>query len=212
MSYSVFDQGCHMYLGRQCVPFQLADWCREKYGASSNPYYGRPRLAQLPRDTMMFIVGGSPCQQLTTIGVGGGHLGLAGRDSVHFFIFLALAWVIQRLRPDLLIHVVVENAGTPMDIHRRCMRRSLGVDTGNRVDPVIAASKWTVFPRRRIFLATLPWNEPAGWPAMRQAPWDQGWAPRPRAVMPTMLRSRNRGVGLLRASSYQYAPRYLLYK
>ena len=44
-------------------------------------------LDTIPESALLLIIGGSPCQQLTTIGTGGGHLGLAGRDSVFFFSF-----------------------------------------------------------------------------------------------------------------------------
>jgi hypothetical protein len=56
--------------------------------------------------------------QLTTIGTGGGHLGLAGRDSVHFFIFPAIARVIQLVRPDIRLHLLIENAGSTLPPHR----------------------------------------------------------------------------------------------
>ena len=140
----------------------------------------------------MLLVGGSPCQQLTTIGTGGGHIGLAGRDSVHFFVFPALARVIQLARPDLHVHVLVENAGSTLPRHRECMRRALGICGGERKDLMIDAGQWAAFPRKHIFLSTLPWQPIVTWPPRRSAPWDSGWSPRPGYVMPAMLRSRNR--------------------
>ena len=67
----------------------------------------------------------------------------------------ALSWVVQTMRPDLHIHVDVENAGSTMEVHRRCMRRSLGIDVLARQDPTIDAARWAVFPRKRLFLSTL---------------------------------------------------------
>ena len=128
------------------------------------------------------------------------------------FAFPVVAYAVQALRPDLNLHVVVENAGSMIDVHRLCMKASLGIPAAGRRDPMIDAGKWAPFPRKRVFLSSLPWVEPRVWPPRRQAPWDRGWAPRGQGAMPTMLRSRNRGVGPLRASSYQYVPRFLLYK
>jgi len=56
------------------------------------------------------------------------------------------------------------------------------------------------------------WQAPPAWPQRRPAPWDHGWLPRAGYVMPAMLRSRNRDGGPPRASTYQYAPRHLLYQ
>ena len=62
-----------------------------------------PRLCeQLPRGALTLLIGGSPCQDLTSIGPGGGQVGLCGERSVHFYIFPVLAWALSRARPDLL--------------------------------------------------------------------------------------------------------------
>ena len=59
-----------------------------------------PRLCeQLPRGALALLIGGSPCQDLTSIGPGGGQVGLCGERSV---IFPVLAWALSRARPDLL--------------------------------------------------------------------------------------------------------------
>jgi hypothetical protein len=67
--------------------------------------------------------------------MGGGHRGLAGKGSVKFCVFPVAAWAVQRLRPDLAIHVVVENAGSTIEIHRKCMRQSIGLDRGADLIP-----------------------------------------------------------------------------
>ena len=81
-------------------------------------------LESTPRGAMLLMAGGLPCQQLAAIGQHAGQLGLRGRDSVNFFIFPALAWMIQRRRPDLHIHVLVENAGTMVEVHTEGMARA----------------------------------------------------------------------------------------
>ncbi|MFM7980889.1 MAG: hypothetical protein ACKPKO_16380, partial [Candidatus Fonsibacter sp.] len=83
-------------------------------------------LAQIPTGGLLLIIGGSPCQQLTMIGPGVGHIGLTGKDSVNLFAFSVIAWLAQRLRPDLHVHVVAENAGNKLGIHRACIKRVFG--------------------------------------------------------------------------------------
>ena len=151
----------------------------------------------------MVLAGGSPCQQLALMGQHAGQLGLCGRDSVNFFVFPALAWTIQQRRPDLHVHVMVESARTIVDIHSGGMARALGIPIESGKAPIIYAGRWTVFPRKRIFLSTLPWKEPAKWPDMRPPPWDPGWGARGMGQMATMLRARNREGEPLRALAHK---------
>ena len=39
-------------------------------------------------------------------------MGLGGPDSKHFFVMPVLAWMVQQVRPDLVVHVMAENAGS----------------------------------------------------------------------------------------------------
>ena len=98
-------------------------------------------LDSAPKDSLTVIAGGSPCQQLTVIGQNAGQLGLCGRGSVNYFVFPALAWTIQQRRPDLRIHVMVENAGTMVDIHKDGMARALGMPIDSGRAPVIDAGR-----------------------------------------------------------------------
>ena len=71
------------------------------------------RLCELlPSDALALLVGGSPCQDVSPMGPGRGQTGLCGERSIRFFVFPVLAWAITRARPDLTVHVVVENAGS----------------------------------------------------------------------------------------------------
>eukprot|EP00974_Lingulodinium_polyedra_P027115 2616213-Lingulodinium_polyedra.AAC.1 len=55
-----------------------------------------------PWGALVLLIGGSPCQQLTTAGRRQGRQGLAGRDSVLFYAIPAIARAITELRPDVL--------------------------------------------------------------------------------------------------------------
>ena len=93
------------------------------------------------------LAGGSPCQQLAVIGQRAGQLGLRGRGSVNYFVFPALAWVIQRRGPDLHIHVLEENAGTMVEVHKEGMMRALGIPMSGGHGAAIDAGKWAAKQR-----------------------------------------------------------------
>eukprot|EP00969_Alexandrium_andersonii_P036442 1597137-Alexandrium_andersonii.AAC.1 len=58
----------------------------------------------------------------------------------------------RQARPDIDVHVVVENAEDITDPHAGAMRELLGIDPVQRV---VVASEG-LFERRRSFLSTLP--------------------------------------------------------
>ena len=79
-------------------------------------------------------------------------MGLAGRDSVHFYAFGAIAWLIWHVRPDIDYQLVPENSPDIQEPHREVIRRTLGVPN----------EFWATLPspgpftRRRSWVATLP--------------------------------------------------------
>ena len=148
--------------------------------------------------------------QMTSIGRHGGLQGLCGPDSILFYAFPVIAYAISRLRPDLVVHVVAENAGSTRHEHRVAMQEALGLSPDGSHVQLIDAADWAHMPRRRIFLSTLPVDNPTWRPERRTVPWEHGWAPRPDGSMPAMLRARG-ATGSTRASTYQYHPRHLLY-
>eukprot|EP00974_Lingulodinium_polyedra_P012020 1160164-Lingulodinium_polyedra.AAC.1 len=61
------------------------------------------------------------------------------------------------MRPDVVVHVLCENAGSTMGMFRTAMGKALGMDarmTGEHL-LVSEAGDWAAFPRSRILLSTL---------------------------------------------------------
>ena len=150
-------------------------------------------LQAVPVGGLLLAIGGFPCKQLSVTGPHRGRLGLAGQDSSLFFIFPALARAAQELRPDVIVHVLAENAGSMLPPNLGVMAQSLGLPVATETAPHIDAGKWTRFGRDRIFLSTLPYVGP--YPvegghvsAARRTgvPWDNGWGVRYDGQMPTM--------------------------
>ena len=123
----------------------------------------RDLLARTPGGALLLIGGGPPCQDLTRAGPGAGALGLTGSRSSNFYVFPALCRVIQKARPDIHLHVMVENAGSMRPEHRQAIQDSLGLAGGS--GPVINAGLWTSFTRSRTFFSPLP-REPGLPPRM----------------------------------------------
>ena len=80
----------------------------------------------LPAGCIAIIVAGSPCQQLTFAGRYRGQQGLCGPDSVLFFAVPTVAWILQELRPDIIVHVVLENVASMQHVHRATTMQALG--------------------------------------------------------------------------------------
>ena len=64
-----------------------------------------------------FIIGGSPCQDLTYAGPFHGLLGLTGPCSVLFFAFQRTIWTMQHLAGPDKVRYLAENAGSMDPIH-----------------------------------------------------------------------------------------------
>eukprot|EP00969_Alexandrium_andersonii_P256355 11333141-Alexandrium_andersonii.AAC.1 len=82
----------------------------------------------------------------------GASAGLAGRDSFNFVVFPPLIWLMRPARPDLEVHVLVENVPDIGKPHRAAAKTMLDV----------AEHDWLVlksggpFQRERCFVSTLP--------------------------------------------------------
>eukprot|EP00969_Alexandrium_andersonii_P293304 12964288-Alexandrium_andersonii.AAC.1 len=53
--------------------------------------------------------------------------GLAGRDSFNFMVFPPLIWLMRWARPDLKVHVLVENVPDIGEPRRAAMKKMLAV-------------------------------------------------------------------------------------
>ena len=165
---------------------------------------------RLPRGTTVIIPAGSPCQQLTYGGRHAGRQGLCGPQSVHFFAVPVTAWMLQQCRPDLFVHVVLENAASMTERHRGVILQALGGLTVSDHLRTLDSLQWCPFPRRRHFFSTMRDSGELPMPAQRPAPWEPGWAPHPQGTLGPMMCSRSRqGV---RASTPQYHVKALVYR
>eukprot|EP00969_Alexandrium_andersonii_P010916 475367-Alexandrium_andersonii.AAC.1 len=64
----------------------------------------------VPQGAVLLLVAGSPCQDLTYAGTTRGVAGVCGPQSVLFWSVPIIARVLQSLRPDANVQVLVENA------------------------------------------------------------------------------------------------------
>ena len=104
------------------------------------------RFAQsLPTGCTTFIVAGSPCQQFTFAGRYRGQQGLCGPDSVLFFAVPTVAWILQELRPDTIVHVVLESAASMQAVHRTTIMQSLGGLNANEHLRALDSGAWSAF-------------------------------------------------------------------
>ena len=192
--------------GRAKVPHtpiacDIWDLCRPEHsplgtatnGNSIQTEFATPlnRFAQsLPIGCTTIVVAGSPCQQLTFAGRYRGQQGLCGPDSVLFFAVPTVAWILQELRPDTIVHVVLESAASMQAVRRTTIMQALGGPNANEHLRTLDPGAWSAFPRRRHYFMTLPERENIILPARRDAPWEPGWGPIPSAVLYPMMCSR----------------------
>ena len=180
----------------------------------------RDFAAGLPPGTIILVVAGSPCQDLTTAGRLQGRRGICGDRSVLIHAVSVVCWMLTQLRGHCLTHAVVEKTATMNPTQRAAILRLFGLPDHHAVT-LDAKHLGSPFPRARMFLSTLPPPDDitngrsysaatkAVWESPTQV-WDRGWAPRRDGTSPTMMRSR--GPSKPRASTYQFPPRHLVYR
>ena len=99
-----------------------------------------------------FIVGGSPCQDLTFAGPSQGVLGLVGAQSRLFFTLLCVIRSMQILVGVHLVRFLVENAGSMKPYHFNVFCKLLGLETNEVKHFLWDLIKLTPYiTRKRIF-------------------------------------------------------------
>ena len=168
-------------------------------------------LASLPDDSLVLIVGGSPCNNLSRISANRGVDGLAGTQSCHFFAIPFAAYIANFLRPGLHVQTLVENVH-PMDaVSYQAMLESLG-NLPDEYAVLMNAADWVASPRQRTWIGSFPPPRAADRITYRRmaSPWEPRWAYRWDGKVPTWTRSRGNGNDI-EPSSYQTSLRHLLF-
>ncbi len=163
-----------------------------------------------PEKTLIVVVGGSPCQDLTYAGKSA-QLGVVGSRSVHIHVFYALFLVIQKVFPNLYDRIlpVIENAGSMMEQHRDYISTMFGIRDNQRHTTQAGDSGHV--RRGRLFFTRLTKNI-APKAKERVKPWQKGWVPLLKDAAYPWLRTRGTAQGgsaILTANAYR--PQSLLY-
>ena len=121
----------------------------------------RQLAAQFP-GLKWFIIGGSPCQDLTYAGCLHGLLGLVGARSRLFFLLLLTIRTIQMLVGISSVRFLVENAGSMKDVHFVAFCKLLGLPFAEPFDQYTwDLAKFTCFiARKRNFFRNMADFEP----------------------------------------------------
>ena len=171
-------------------------------------------ILNLPEGALVLLAAGSPCQDLSPAGRLGGRLGLLGPRSKHFWAVPLCAWYIRTLRPDLLVHVLLENVDSMRPEHRAVLLRALALDPQVHAT-VLDAKTWGPLPRRRLWAATFP-PPSADYDTLRWErripPWEPGWRFNPRGEPPLSTRARGVWNGDPIPSTFYLHPKHLLYR
>eukprot|EP00969_Alexandrium_andersonii_P049450 2170727-Alexandrium_andersonii.AAC.1 len=70
-------------------------------------------------------------------------------------------------RPDLRVHVVVENASSLHPRHAQAMRLALAIPALTDVEWRVEAGRWSAFHRARLFLSTMASPKDTAFPPPR---------------------------------------------
>ena len=176
---------------------------------------GRTRIQcfadSLPSGTLVVIISGWPCTDLTTLNTWGGWPGLQGPRSRLFFSILMAKVGVEERRPDVAVHALGENVATMRRPHREVVIACLG--GGQECLMVINSGEWTACPRIRNWFATFRIPHHDG-EVLRfnplPSPWEPGWAFPLQGRVPTWTRSRERAPGEIRIPNYQANPCYVM--
>lgn len=162
----------------------------------------RRLVDSLPSDTLLLVVAGPPCVQLTPAAPCGCPVGVCGRESVAAFAIPLISAAAAAVRTD-----VVENAGSLQQVHRAALGTLAGVPAERLADlaPRIDAGEWSPSPPPCTFFSTLP---PGPWQQPRHGGgvWEEDWRRVGSGTMPKMMRSRTVVDGRPTGPAYQRRP------
>ena len=108
-------------------------------------------FAALCSDCHLFVIGGSPCTDLTYAGGDQGFLGICGPASVLFFTIHLALHLLTTVFPSSRIRFVIENAGSMRTEHFRFIRGCLGLQHLQKTDLTWCTSTLSPAKRLRIF-------------------------------------------------------------
>ena len=100
----------------------------------------------------VFVIGGSPCTDLTYAGQEHGRLGICGPDSVFFFTMHLALYLLGTVLPKTHIRFLIENAGSMHYDHFTFIRACLGLSHITRDKMTWCTSKISPAKRLRLFL------------------------------------------------------------
>ena len=108
-------------------------------------------FAALCSDCHFFVIGGSPCTDLTYAGGDQGLLGICGPASVYFFAVHLALHLLSTVIPRERIRFLVENAGSMRTEHFQFIRGCLGLQHLQKADMMWCTSRLSPAKRLRIF-------------------------------------------------------------
>ena len=138
----------------------------------------RQFISLLPQNCRVFVIGGSPCTELTRGSSDQGLLGLAGPASCFFFTIHLLLFLLQSVLPQTHLRFLVENAGSLLPLHRDFIRWSLGIEATD-VDHFIWEAKALGLADRKRFFFQNVFVPRQPLQIASERPFPQGWGPLP---------------------------------
>ena len=124
-------------------------YIRDVNSIIKNDRYLLRQVVSMHPNLKWFIVGGSPCQDLTFAGRSQGLLGLVGSQSRLFFVLLRTIRTMQVLVGTSAVRFLVENAGSMKPVHYVAFCRLLGLPHDPPGQYIWDLAKYTPFISRK---------------------------------------------------------------
>ena len=124
-------------------------YIRDVNSIIKNDCYLLRQVVSMHPNLKWFIVGGSPCQDLTFAGPSQGLLGLVASQSRLFFVLLCTIRTMQVLVGTSAVRFLVENAGSMKPVHYVAFCRLLGLPREPPGQYIWDLAKYTPFISRK---------------------------------------------------------------